>query len=76
MTMSPDRKFSFVALLFLLFLVSVGAVHGQPPHRRRSLALKKGIHRRLDILGVSASGLPAGLDDLLNGSQTSSGKSS
>jgi hypothetical protein len=70
MTMSPDRKFSFVALLFLLFLVSVGAVHGQPPHRRRSLALKKGIHRRLDALGVSAD-LPAVLDSLLGGSQTS-----
>jgi len=63
--MSPDRKFSFVALLFLLFLVSVGAVHGQPPHRRRSLALKKGIHRRLDNLDVSAGGLSASLNDLL-----------
>lgn len=61
MTMSPDRKFSFVTLLFLLFLVS--AVRGQPPHRRRSPALNNGIHRRLANLSVPA--VSAALGDLL-----------
>ena len=74
MNLSRECKFSFVALIFLLFLVPVDAVHGQPPHLRRSLAFK-GIHHR-DIGDALIGDVPAALSNILLGAQSSSGESS
>jgi hypothetical protein len=61
--MSRGRKYFFIPLLFLLFLVSVDAAHGHPPHARHSLTFKKGVHRRVDVSGVN---LLASVSDVLN----------
>jgi hypothetical protein len=76
MNLSREYKFSFLALIFLLFLVPVDAVHGQPPHLRRSLVLKNGVHRRLGVSASVDGDLPPALEDLLKGPQSSSGESS
>jgi hypothetical protein len=75
MSLLRECKFSFVALIFLLFLVPVDAVHGQPPHVRRSLAFK-GIHQRRDIGAALTGDVPSALSNLLNGAHSSSGEPS